>query len=391
MFSLAPILWFNFLSLMSMMAILPVIGPIVRELGLSEWHAGIIVSISGIFWMLFARFWGGRSDRAGRRPILLITSIGFMVSYFALSIFIDMATEKTWSLLVVVGMFVLTRAVMGLFFAGIPPVCAAYVADVTPRENRTAGMALLGASTGLAMIVGPSMAGILAKQNLVLPLYIAASVPILCILTVLFFMPKIGHRASTKHNPVKLTDKRLRLPVLAALFASSCIYTSQICIGFYILDILHLSPKMAAQTSGYAMGVVGISLIFIQISISKLPRIAPLTWLKLGAVVAAIGFATVVLINTEAGLLVGYAIEALGLGAIFPSMQSIASQSVGEYEQGVAAGSIATAQGLAMVLAPMVSTVAYELNPLLPYSLNVVSLLVLWLYALKYSRTHKKS
>lgn len=382
MSKLFPILIYNFLGMMAMMAILPVIGPIIREIGLEEWHAGLIVGVSGIFWMLFSRFWGEMSDRKGRRVVLLITSSGFMLFYFSLSLFIDKALSTAWSIPIVLVIFIILRSLMGLFFAGVTPVSSAYIADMTSNEKRTSGMALLGASSGFAMISGPAMSGIFAKHSLVTPLYIASTIPTLCILIILFAIPKVDHLSPRKNNPIKLSDKRLRLPILSALLASSSVYTANMCIGFYGLDVLQLDPQTAAKTSGYAMGAVGISMIIIQIIISKLNTITPKQWLKIGAIVAAIGFAIVARFNTVYGLYSGYAIAALGIGAIFPAMQSIASKNVQSDEQGIAAGSVAAAQGFAMVIAPILSTLIYEINPLYPYLTIIVLLSILLFYTL---------
>ena len=52
---------------MAMMAFVAVVGPVVRLLGLAEWHAGLSVTAAGVLWMLSARRWGSLSDRIGRK------------------------------------------------------------------------------------------------------------------------------------------------------------------------------------------------------------------------------------------------------------------------------------------------------------------------------------
>lgn len=56
------------LGTMAMMAFVSVIGPVVRVLGLAEWHAGLSVTAAGVLWMLAARRWGALSDRSHWPP-----------------------------------------------------------------------------------------------------------------------------------------------------------------------------------------------------------------------------------------------------------------------------------------------------------------------------------
>ena len=55
----------NALCMACMTSFIAVAGPLVRELGLAEWHGGLIITLAGVCWMLFSRAWG--SDRFLRR------------------------------------------------------------------------------------------------------------------------------------------------------------------------------------------------------------------------------------------------------------------------------------------------------------------------------------
>ena len=78
---------------MAMMAFVAVIGPVVRMLGLSEWHAGLSVTAAGVLWMLSARRWGALSDRIGRRRVLLIALAAYAVIYIVMAVFVDTALQ----------------------------------------------------------------------------------------------------------------------------------------------------------------------------------------------------------------------------------------------------------------------------------------------------------
>ncbi|MCB1175519.1 MAG: MFS transporter, partial [Leptospiraceae bacterium] len=92
---------------------------------------------------------GRLSDRIGRRPVLLLSSLGLALSY-VLWIFAQSFT-----------LFAVSRVLGGLM-AGNMGVASAAIADSTPPEKRTQSMGLVGAAFGLGMLLGPMIGGLLA-------------------------------------------------------------------------------------------------------------------------------------------------------------------------------------------------------------------------------------
>lgn len=368
---------FNILCMTAMMAFVPVIGPLVRSLGLSEWHGGLVVTVSGVFWMLFARFWGVRSDRWGRKPVLLMAGSGFFVAYLLLALFFNQALQQAMPFWWLLGGLVLLRALMGVFYAAIPPVSAAQVADVTPPADRAPAMARLGAASAIGMVMGPLMSGLLAGIGLQVPLFVAALLPVPALIWLAWRLPGVKPAAMPPKVRVPLLDPRIRLPVFAIFMAMGSVIAAQMSVGFYALDRLHLDAQAAARAAGMAMTGVGITLILVQGSMSRMKQINSRLCLQAGAWLAAAGFLLVTLWPTPFGLIVSYCITAVGLGLVFPSVQAIAANSVNREEQGAAAGSVAAAQGFAMVMMPLLCTLLYEVNPILPYLAASLLLLLL--------------
>jgi len=91
-------------------------------------------------------FWGALSDRVGRRTILVVTLLGNTFAYL-LWVF----AGKFWVL-------VLSRVLCGLA-AGNIAVASAAAADITDRESRTKGMAVVGVAIGLGFLLGPVIGG----------------------------------------------------------------------------------------------------------------------------------------------------------------------------------------------------------------------------------------
>lgn len=83
------------------------------------------------------------------------------------------------------------------------------------------------------------------------------------------------------------------------------------------------------------------------------------------------------LLSRAWGLIASYAVCAAGLGVFFPACQALAANSVTAEEQGVAAGALSAAQGVAMVAAPLAGTALYGIFPELPYIMTAAALVLM--------------
>lgn len=368
---------------MAMMSFVAVIGPVVRLLGLSEWHAGLSVTAAGVLWMLAARRWGQLSDRIGRKRVLLLAMGAYTGVYLALAMFIDVALQVTPPVVVSVLVLVGARGLIGLFYAAVPPTAAALIADQAPAGQRTQFLARLGSANALGMVLGPAAAGWLAYTHLSLALYVAALLPLLALALLAWRLPSTAPAAaasSARRTPLRRLDRRLRLPQLAAFLGMVSVTIAQVTVGFFAIDRLGLAAAEGARMAGIALTAVGVGLILAQALVMKL-EVPPRRWIVLGALIAGIGFASVAAVQQPWQLPAAYALAAFGMGFVFPSFQALAADAVQAHEQGAAAGTVAAAQGLGMVVGPMLGTLLYRGGPSLPYLLVGVLLLLLCVLA----------
>ncbi|MDF3839199.1 MFS transporter [Cupriavidus basilensis] len=364
---LTPMILSNALCMAAMMAFVAVIGPIVRVLGLAEWHAGLTVTAAGLVWMLAARAWGRASDRRGRKPVLIAGLIGVGLAYLGLALFVDHALTQPPAVLVSILALVLLRGLLGAFFAAIAPALNALVADHAAPAQRVGQMAMLGAGNAIGMVVGPAAAGALATLGLSAPLYAAALLPWLALALLVPALPPARGHSARETSTLALSDPRIRLPLLAAFLGTYCVVSAQLVLGFFVLDRLDLNPAQGARAAGWALAAVGLALIAAQGLVSWRKHVSAKRWMSVGALLGAAGFAAAATATSMLAVILTCALAGAGMGLLFPAFQAAASNAVDHAEQGIAAGSVSAAQGLAMVCAPLVATLIYRIGPALPF------------------------
>jgi DHA1 family tetracycline resistance protein-like MFS transporter len=145
-----------FIDLIGFGIVVPLVPIYSRDFGAGIWLGVILASFSAMQF-IFAPIWGRLSDRHGRRPILLISTAGAALSYVMFAIASGIANHQ----LALAGLLV-SRMFAGACGGNIT-VAQAYVADITPPENRSKRMGLIGMAFGLGFIFGPIISGIALK------------------------------------------------------------------------------------------------------------------------------------------------------------------------------------------------------------------------------------
>lgn len=113
---------------------------------------GLLGALYSLLQFLAAPMWGAISDRIGRRPVLLISVLGLLISY------IIWIFSGSFTLLI------LARLIGGLM-SGNLSIASAVVSDVTDEKNRSKGMAAIGIAFALGFVFGPALGGILSLYN----------------------------------------------------------------------------------------------------------------------------------------------------------------------------------------------------------------------------------
>ena len=171
------ILFFTiFIDLLGFGILMPVMPTFARHYGASETVIGMLFATFSLTQLISAPFWGRLSDRVGRRPVLIVAALGSSLCHLGFALSTDL-----WLLFV-------ARALVGACGGSIS-TAHAYVADITPPEQRTRGMALVGAAIGLGFTIGPGLSGLIASHGGVrAPFYVAAALA----LANLWYFPELG-------------------------------------------------------------------------------------------------------------------------------------------------------------------------------------------------------
>src|SRR5438132_9501957 len=135
-----------FIDLIGFGIVLPLLPIYSRDLHASGLVIGAIMASFSAMQFVFAPWWGRLSDRIGRRPVLLVSTAGAAISYAVFAVGSGLSGNLAlWVLLI-------SRLFAGICGANIT-VAQAFIADITPPQERSKKMGLIGMAFGLGFIV----------------------------------------------------------------------------------------------------------------------------------------------------------------------------------------------------------------------------------------------
>lgn len=373
-----------FNSILGLSVLFPILGPLARELGLSEVQVGLFSTGYALMQFLLASYWGRRSEVMGRKPILLVGILGFASSFFLFALFAWLGYQQVLSSWGLFAFLLLSRLLGGAFSSATLPTAQAYLADITPREQRTQSFAVLGAAFGLGVIFGPAIGAGLAHFGLLAPVVFSASLALLNALFVWRVLPESRKPMDRTPTPPRLawTDPRILPLLLIGLSINLASIAMEQTVAFLYQDRLGLSPAQTAQTVGLALVIFGVVGVLVQGFWVRLVRWPPRALLGLGLPLLLLGYLGLVFASNFVWLTASLVL--LGLGSMTsPGLTAAQSLAVSDDEQGVVAGLSSAAQALGRMLGPVLGTSLYGLSPAYPYvfSATLIGLAILFFLA----------
>ncbi|MFL6801859.1 MAG: MFS transporter [Sphingomicrobium sp.] len=377
----------------ALQSVMPAIG---REIGIADFWVALAYTWSAVLWVLLAPYWAEKSDRHGRKALAMMGVSGFIISTLLCGIALLAGLHGWIGGVLTFGLFALFRAIYGGFGCATPSATQAYLASRTRRSGRVAALSALSSSFGLGTIIGPAVAPlfVLPVLGLAGPLFAFAAIALAVVMAILLWLPndKFGRRAghgaamsypsiasqptgasviaATAPRPahrLKWSDPRVRPWILAGVVAGHAQAATLTCIGFFVIDRLHLAASGSEGPIAIVMMAGAAATLGGQWALIPRLNLSPRSLILWGALIAAAGLVGTMLAGDLYGITIGFAVASLGFGFTRPGFTAGASLAVPLAEQGAIAGVITSANGISYVLAPGLGIGLYGWNHDLPF------------------------
>jgi len=333
-----------FVNLVGFGIIIPLLPFYAETFGASPLVVGLLFAIFSLCQLLAAPALGDLSDRYGRRPVLIFSLLGTVVSFVMLAVAHSVA------------MLFAARIVDGLSGGNIS-TARAYVADVTEPKDRARAYGLIGAAFGLGFILGPAISGVLAPISYTAPIWAAAAVTLVATLMACFWLPETVHRARAGvGNPFRYLPELVQRPLVRRVLAIDFVYwfafaTFQTTFALFAARRFQFD---AART-GYFFAGFGILGAIIQGGFIRpiVARIGDKTTFMLGLTFGAIGLIAAALAPSVPLFAVALVPMAFGIGFGHPTMASLVSRVARVDEQGRVQGAASAVESLGRTMGPV--------------------------------------
>ncbi len=355
-----------FLDALGFGLIVPVLPRLIGELAglrdLQTYWYGVIMMSYGLMQFASSPVLGALSDRFGRKPVLLTGILGLAVMQ---------AVPAFCSSLPLI---LASRLLGGAMSANVV-VAQAYIADVTPKESRSAAFGKIGAVFGVAFMIGPAIGGILGQADPRLPFVFAAAI---CCINFTYGLLRLPESLKER-DPRPWCLARLNpFAGLSALLRSRETLPMVLVIGLIYLAQSLMQCTWALYTEfRYAWTPlnIGLSVFLLGLCISAaqgwlLPQLLKRTSGE-SIVFAALSSGTAALLGigfSPWGLLSAFCAWSFALvGMAAPVIQGTVSRLVPQTVQGSAMGALSSLNSFSGAIAPALST------PLLVYTAESAS------------------
>ena len=336
--------------------IIPVMPDLIIELtGVSisqaSEYGGYLLFAYALCQFTFSPVIGGLSDRYGRRPVLLISIFGFAIDY----LFLALAPTLAW---LFVGRII--SGIMGASFT----TGAAYIADVSPPEKRSANFGLIGAAFGLGFIIGPAIGGLLGEIGPRVPFLAAAGLSFLNWVYGFFVLPESLSKENRRPfdikraNPLGSLTQLKKYPVifgliLALIFIYIAAHSVQSTWSFYTKYEFDWSNAEI----GYSLSFVGVLSALVQGLLIRwlIPKIGQKRAVYIGMLMYIIGLAFFGYAFEGWMMYAALVVYCLG-GIAGPALQGIMSNQLPPNEQGELQGAMTSMMSATAIIGPPLMT-----------------------------------
>ncbi len=346
------------LDMIGLGVVIPVGPQLVTQLTgsplLAAHNLGFLIAVFSLAQLLAAPVLGTLSDRLGRRPVLLASTLLTAASYGLAAL----APSLAW--------LFLARALGGIGGATIG-VANAYITDVSKPQTHARNFGLAGAAFGLGLIVGPVLGGLLGQYGLRLPYVVAAALALLNFLYGLVVLPESRQRndapiALSSFIPLRalsVLGSFPGLPVLAAVIICMNL-AQQFLTSTWVLHGT-LRYGWTTGTNGLSLAVAGVVSAFVQVALLPrfLGRLGNERTVTLGIVLGVLGYVAYGLSSFAWMVFAAMPVGALA-GIAAPALQALIAGGTPPEAQGAVQGALSGVGSLCAIVGPLLSTALFS-------------------------------
>ncbi len=363
----------TFVNVLGFSILMPVLPFIVESYGAPEWVYGLLLTFYSAFQFIGAPLLGSISDERGRKPVLLISQAGTLLSWFVFLLALYLPEIKIWGFtlpLVIIGFSRILDGITG----GNASVANAYVADITTTKEKSYIFGYLGGIVGIGLIIGPGLGGFTAGTawGYKGTLFTAILISVLTLATIFLFLkeshPPENRKPREKHSILdsffilrrirRINPGRfIKTIFLVKFFYSVMVAFYMASIALFVIDLFDFNE----QELGTFMLFVGIFLAFNQAIVSKwfMTRFGGYKTLLIGLSLTFFGLIAITITDILWLYLVFYYVMNLGLSLCFPTFNSLIAQHADPKHQGEIMGISESINSLALALFPVLAAGVY--------------------------------
>ncbi|MFI5316504.1 MAG: MFS transporter [Myxococcota bacterium] len=316
--------------------LIPVLPHFVSTLGVGAVGIGAITALYALGLVLFLPLWGWVSDHVGRRPVLLVSLLGTAVSFVVLALANSLAV-------------VLVARFMGGFFGASVGTAQAAMTDLTDESSRAQGMGVIGAATGVGLVLGTALGGVLGGIDPTLPFYATAGVAAANFLLAAWVLPESKGAVARDSGWPELRRALVPAPLWVAASARNGgqrLYLYLFLHIFFAFSAIEsMFPLFAAARFGWGELQTGLFMAAICVVlggtqglvVGRLSRVwSETTLTAIGFGVTGVSLGALSLSHSVPALCVSSIGVVLGAGIAFPAFTSLFSKVCGAHETGAA-------------------------------------------------------
>ena len=391
----------TFVNALGFSVLIPVLPFIVEQYGAPKFVYGLILSLYAAFQFIGAPYLGSLSDRIGRKPVLLFSQIGTLISWCIFAVAYFLPNEPVLLYALPIWVIILARILDGIT-GGNVSATNAYISDVTTPEEKRVIFGYVGGLVGIGIIVGPGVGGLAASTSYgyLGAILIAIVISVITVISIALFMKESLKEENKQKKEAfdfwktVLITRRIRLinpsPIIKNVFLVRFIMSSVMScyigtIALLMIDLYDFDEKEL----GFFMLFVGVCLSINQAFIYKLfaTRFGEIKTMIIGFGLIAIGFYVVTLQLDLVLYMILYYVLNLGFSLVFPTFNTLISQKGDSKKQGESMGISESINSLCNAVYPPLAALVYTyIGYQLYYVLAVVPLIGMWVAIKIYRR-----